>query len=81
MLDNVNNIVAIELLAAAQGIDFHHPKKSSALLEQSLSQIRQLSPALATDRSLKPDIDAVASLIDDGYFSQQCSSLLPSFAE
>ena len=35
MLDNVNNIVAIELLAVAQGIHFHHPQKSSDVLEQA----------------------------------------------
>lgn len=79
MLDNVNNIIAIELLAAAQGIDFHHPRQSSRILEQSLASIRELSPTLDRDRSLKPDIDAVSSLIDEGHFCQQCSALLPSF--
>ncbi len=81
MLDNVNNIVAIELLAAAQGIDFHHPQKSSKILESALAKIRELSPVLDKDRTLKPDIDAVSSLINDGYFSQHCSAILPSFSE
>jgi histidine ammonia-lyase len=81
MLDNVNNIIAIELLAAAQGIDFHHPRQSSAILERSLARIRELSPTLDKDRSLKPDIDAVSSLIDDGDFYQSCGAILPSFAE
>jgi histidine ammonia-lyase len=81
MLDNVNNVVAIELLAAAQGIDFHHPRQSSEILEQSITRIRELSPTLDKDRSLKPDIDAVSSLINDGYFYQECHSILPSFAE
>jgi histidine ammonia-lyase len=81
MLDNSNNIVAIELLAAAQGIDFHHPRRSSKMLEDSLASIRKLSPALDKDRSLKPDIDGVSSLINNGHFCQQCSTILPSFAE
>jgi len=81
MLDNVNNIIAIELLAAAQGIDFHHPRQSSKTLERSLSRIRELSPTLDKDRSLKPDIDAVSSLINEGDFCAQCTSILPSFAE
>jgi len=81
MLDNVNNIVAIELLAAAQGIDFHHPQQSSKILEGSLARIRELSPTLDKDRSLKPDIDAVSALINDGYFYRQCGTILPSFAE
>jgi histidine ammonia-lyase len=81
MIDNTINIIAIEFLCAGQGIDFHHPCKSSEVLEKSLTRIRKLSPALEKDRSLKPDIDAVAALINDGYFCQQCNSVLPSFTE
>lgn len=80
MLDNANNIVAIELLSAAQGIDFHHPRKSSQILERSLARIRDLSPTLDRDRSLKPDIDAVSSLVNAGYFCEQCSTILPGYA-
>jgi histidine ammonia-lyase len=79
MLDNVNNILAIELLAASQGIDFHHPRQSSPVLESVLAKIRELSPALDKDRSLKPDIDAVSALVDQGYFFRQCMSVLPSY--
>jgi histidine ammonia-lyase len=81
MIDNVNNIVAMELLSAAQGVDFHHPRRSSKLLEQAHKKIRELSPTLDTDRSLKPDIDAVSSLIDSGYFGALCGALLPSYTE
>jgi histidine ammonia-lyase len=48
------------------------------VLEQSFEKIRELSPTLDKDRSLKPDIDAVSSLINGGYFCDQCSSILPS---
>jgi histidine ammonia-lyase len=78
MIDNVNNIVAIEFLCAAQGVEFHHPCRSSKVLEQSFEKIRELSPTLDKDRSLKPDIDAVSSLINGGYFCDECSSILPS---
>jgi len=81
MLDNVIYIVAIELLAAAQGIHFHHPQKSSAILEQAYDMIREHSPVLEQDRSLKPDIEAVAMLIDNGGFRKLCASLLPSLEE
>ena len=81
MLDNVNYIVAIEMLTAAQGIDFHHPRQSSKVLESSLAKIREISPALDKDRSLKPDIDTLSSLVNDGYFYPQCRSILPSFIE
>lgn len=78
MLDNVNNIVAIELLSAAQGIDFHHPRRSSEILEKAHKRIREISPRLDSDRSLKPDVDGVCALIESGHFFADCSSILPS---
>ena len=78
MLDNVNNIVAIELLSAAQGIDFHHPRRSSEILEKAHKRIRGISPRLDSDRSLKPDVDGVCALIESGHFFADCSSILPS---
>jgi histidine ammonia-lyase len=81
MLDNVAHIVAIELLAAAQGIEFHHPKKSSSLLEQVISEIRQVSEHYDEDRSLSPDVERLAHLVDEGYFYGFASAMLPSGAE
>lgn len=78
MLDNVNNIVAIELLSAAQGIDFHHPRRSSEILEKAHKRIRGISPRLDSDRSLKPDVDGVCALIESGHFFADCGSILPS---
>jgi histidine ammonia-lyase len=78
MLDNVNSIVAIELLSAAQGIDFHHPRRSSQVLEKALKKIRESSPKFESDRSLKTDVDEVSALIESGYFFPKCSSILPS---
>ena len=80
MLDNVANIVAIELLAAAQGIEFHHPQQSSAALENVIEQIRALSPAYERDRSLAPDIREVAALVNGGRFCEAGKSILPSFS-
>ena len=80
MLDNVTNIVAIELLAAAQGIEFHHPQQSSAALESTIEQIRAISPAYESDRSLSPDIKEVAAMIDDGGFCESGKTILPSFS-
>lgn len=80
MLDNVTNIVAIELLAAAQGIEFHHPRQSSAALEQVVEQIRAVSPRYERDRSLAPDIGKVVAMIEGGSFCQACKPILPGFA-
>jgi len=81
MLDNVAYIVAIELLASVQGVEFHRPKKSSRLLEKSIKQVRAVSAAYAEDRSLSPDIEALATEINGGEFCQYGSAILPSFAE
>ena len=78
MLDNVNGIVAIELLSAAQGIDFHHPRESSAVLEKAHARIREISPQYESDRSLKKDVDEVADLIESGFFYPKCSEILPA---
>ena len=68
MLDNVQNIVAIELLAAAQGIEFHRPARSSAAIEEAIESVRAISPPYTEDRSLAADIVAMAALIDRGAF-------------
>jgi histidine ammonia-lyase len=81
MIDNVAHVVAIELLAATQGVEFHRPRKSSELLENAMQQVRTVSAAYTEDRSLSPDIQALAEEIDQGEFCQYASSILPSFAE
>lgn len=78
MLDNVNDIVAIELLSAAQGVDFHHPCRSSDALEQVIADIRVVSPHYDEDRSLSADIRRVSRMIDRGDFCRHAESVLPS---
>jgi histidine ammonia-lyase len=63
MLANTRTIVAIELLAAAQGIDFHRPLKTSVPLEKVHAEIRRRVPFYAVDRYLAPDIAAAQELI------------------
>lgn len=81
MLDNVADIVAIELLAAAQGIEFHHPKKSSPAIEEVISGLREISPSYDEDRSLSSDIRRVAAIIDDGDYCGYAASVLPSLGK
>ena len=59
MAENTAHILAIELLAAAQGIESHRPMRSTDTLERLHTQVRSLSPALVQDRSLAQDIEAV----------------------
>jgi histidine ammonia-lyase len=78
MLGNTADIVAIELLAATQGIEFHRPQKSSPPLEQAMAAVRDISPRYTEDRSLSREVAKVASLIDAGSFCEQAASVLPS---
>jgi histidine ammonia-lyase len=78
MIDNVADIIAIELLAAAQGIEFHRPKKSSAVIEEVIERLREVSPAYEHDRSLSSDIRRVAAMVDHGDYCKHASSVLPS---
>ncbi len=81
MLDNTADIVAIELLAAAQGIEFHRPKKSSPSLEQAIAAVRGVSPRYTEDRSLSRDVAKVATMIDEGRFCDEAASVLPSLGK
>ena len=80
MIDNAAGVVGIELLAAAQGIDFHRPARSSAALEQVHAGIRGRVPFYAADRYLAPDIEAAQGLVKSGSFSPFVSRLMPSRA-
>ncbi|HET9652648.1 MAG TPA: histidine ammonia-lyase, partial [Usitatibacter sp.] len=80
MADNTATIVAIELLAAAQGIDFRRPLKSSAVLEEAHQVVRRVAPHLEGDRYLAMDIEAVTPLVRDGVFVRFCPGLRPEDA-
>ena len=82
MVENVVNIVAIELLAAAQGCDFHAPMRSSVALEGARALLRGTIPYLDDDRFLAPEIGHAADLVRDGRLSAAAGiELLPRFAE
>ena len=81
MLDNVADIVAIELLAAAQGVEFHHPQKSSPAIEDVVKALREISPSYDEDRSLSSDIRRIAATIDDGNYCRYADSVLPSYTK
>ncbi len=69
MIANVSHILAIEWLAAAQGIEFLRPLQSAPALESAHALLRAFSPAMMEDRSLAPDIEAAAQHIGRGALS------------
>jgi histidine ammonia-lyase len=70
MTANSRYIVAIELLAASQGIEFHRPHRSSDVLEAVVARIRADVPHLDTDRRLSPDIEQISAVIQNGDLRQ-----------
>ncbi len=78
MADNTAGIVAIELLAAAQGLDFRKPLATSPALKPAYEAIRAVAPTLEGDRLMAPDIAAVKQLVVDGAFASYVGDILPT---
>jgi len=77
MTANAASIVAIELLAAAQGCDFHAPLRSSDPLEAARARLRDDVPMLDHDRYFHPDIAAAEAIIGSGELIDAASVELP----
>ncbi len=81
MADNTAGVLAIELLAACQGIDFRAPLKSSPQLETAKATVRAVVPFYDQDRYFAPDIQKALELVQSGAFNHLVGTdLLPSFA-
>ena len=66
MISNTAHILGIELLAAAQGIEFLRPLTSSPALEAVHALLRESCPSIAHDRYLAPDIERAEALVSNG---------------
>jgi histidine ammonia-lyase len=77
MAENLTQILAIELLAACQGCDFHGSLASSAPVECVRALVRGKVPHLDDDRYLAPDIAAAADLVRSGAVIEAAGIPLP----
>jgi len=68
IVDLAENLLAIELLAAAQGLEHRRPLKGGRGVERALAAVRKISPPLTHDRALSGDIARVAEAIRRGDF-------------
>ena len=68
MAANTARIVAIELLAAAQGVELRRPLRTSAKLAQAMAAIRAQVPFWDRDRAFAPDLEAIRLLVERGDF-------------
>ncbi len=59
-------MLAVELLAACEAVEFHRPLRSSAALEAVVARVREHVQNHGQDRVLGPEIEALAGLLADG---------------
>jgi histidine ammonia-lyase len=67
---NAEYVLAIELMTAAEGIDYRRPLRSSAAIEKAHEIIRATVPRLTADRPPSDDIEALTQAITDGQFDE-----------
>ncbi len=78
MAENAAAILGVEILAAAQGCDFHAPLTSSDDLERVRAAVRSRVPRLEDDRYLHPDLQAATALVREGALIAGLETPLPS---
>jgi histidine ammonia-lyase len=82
MAENATAVIGIELLAAAQGCDFHGELRSSKALEAVRALIRSKVPKLEDDRYFHPDMEAASALVRSGAVAKAAGAIaLPHVAE
>ena len=80
MLANLHGILGVELLCAAQGIEFRAPLSTSTALTYCLSRVRQSVSPLAEDRYLAPDIAEATRLIASRALVDAAGTQMPELA-
>jgi histidine ammonia-lyase len=66
---NVQHVMAIELMCAAQGVEHRRPLRAARSVEEAIAVVRELVPPLREDRVLAPDIAQLAAAVAAGRFT------------
>ena len=66
---NLELVLAIEFMCAAQGLEFRRPLRGGVGVERAYAVVRGIVPALVEDRVLGPDIEALALAVSSGAFA------------
>ena len=77
MVANLDNILGIELLCAAQGIHFRSPLKTSPALQAVIARLRKDVPVLGSDRYIAPELETAARLVRSGEIQKAAGIALP----
>jgi histidine ammonia-lyase len=70
IVDNAEQVLAIELMAACDGLEYRAPLRSSPVIEQARQRIRMHVAPLKADRPLTKDIESMARAIRKGDFDE-----------
>ncbi len=73
IVEHAERIVGIELMCAAQGLEFRRPLRASREVERAHTVVRAVVPRLDEDRSLAHDIEAMAEAVRAGAFNAWCA--------
>jgi histidine ammonia-lyase len=71
IVENAENVFAIELLAAAEGLEIRRPLRAGIGVERAFAVVRSLAPRVDEDRPLSPDIERIAEAIRAGKFDEE----------
>jgi histidine ammonia-lyase len=74
--ENLTDILVIELLCAAQALEFQRPLRAGRGTAAAYDLIRRVVPSRDDDRDMYPDLEAVRALIDDGSLETAVESAL-----
>jgi histidine ammonia-lyase len=75
ILDHLEHIIAIEFLCAIRGIEYHHPLKTSDILNEIHGFIRDQIPAIEEDAILHEEIKKMSSIVGSGELLNITSTL------
>lgn len=80
MLVNLERILGVEMLCAAQGIEFRAPLTTSGPLARVITDLRASIPTLEEDRYLAPDLEQAATLVNTGAVIASAATSMPDLS-
>ena len=81
MIANLTQILGVELLCAAQGIEMRRPLTTSAPLQRAIDRLRQDVPPLGEDRVMSPDMAQAAALVSSGALVERAGDVAIALEE
>jgi histidine ammonia-lyase len=80
VVDNAEHVLAIEMLCAAEGIDYRKPLRPGRMIEDAYDELRSVAPRLQADRALSQEINRVVTAIREGKFDTPAQAEMTALA-